>query len=234
MNKLSAREWVLVSVCCVIFVALVIVIIVGNFEKLKQEPEKSYYEIKCEAFGVQNSNLSKNQIVFIGDSITDGYKLDNYYADLDLATYNRGINGDTSSGVLARLQTSLIDLAPSKVVLMIGINDIGLGRTNDEIIANYTAILSNIKQNLPTTKVFCMSVLPVGTQLLDYISNEQVVDLNSKISQLAAQRDCQFVDIYSDFVTQDGLINPEYTIDGIHPNAVGYDVWTNKIKPLLQ
>ncbi|MBR4270321.1 MAG: hypothetical protein IKQ31_01415 [Clostridia bacterium] len=234
MNKLSAREWVLVSVCCVIFVALVMVIIVGNFEKLKQEPEKSYYEIKCEAFGVQNSNLSKNQIVFIGDSITDGYKLDNYYADLDLATYNRGINGDTSSGVLARLQTSLIDLAPSKVVLMIGINDIGLGRTNDEIIANYTAILSNIKQNLPTTKVFCMSVLPVGTQLLDYISNEQVVDLNSKISQLAAQRDCQFVDIYSDFVTQDGLINPEYTIDGIHPNAVGYDVWTNKIKPLLQ
>ena len=234
MNKLSAREWVLVSVCCVIFVALVMVIIVGNFEKLKQEPEKSYYEIKCEAFGVQNSNLSKNQIVFIGDSITDGYKLDNYYADLDLATYNRGINGDTSSGVLARLQTSLIDLAPSKVVLMIGINDIGLGRTNDEIIANYTAILSNIKPNLPTTKVFCMSVLPVGTQLLDYISNEQVVDLNSKISQLAAQRDCQFVDIYSDFVTQDGLINPEYTIDGIHPNAVGYDVWTNKIKPLLQ
>ena len=234
MNKLSAREWVLVSVCCVIFVALVMVILVGNFEKLKQEPEKSYYEIKCEAFGVQNSNLSKNQIVFIGDSITDGYKLDNYYADLDLATYNRGINGDTSSGVLARLQTSLIDLAPSKVVLMIGINDIGLGRTNDEIIANYTAILSNIKQNLPTTKVFCMSVLPVGTQLLDYISNEQVVDLNSKISQLAAQRDCQFVDIYSDFVTQDGLINPEYTIDGIHPNAVGYDVWTNKIKPLLQ
>ena len=62
--------------------------------------------------------------MFVGDSITDLYVLDDHYADLPQAVYNRGIGGDTTAGVLARLQVSVLDLQPDVVVLMIGTNDL--------------------------------------------------------------------------------------------------------------
>ena len=73
--------------------------------------DKSYYQKKCDSYAVQNTNLSKGQIIFIGDSITDLYPLDDYYADLNLVTYNRGIGGDTTQGVLERLKVSFCSVS---------------------------------------------------------------------------------------------------------------------------
>ena len=72
----------------------------------KSNSFEAYYNRKCLAYSVENANYSKEQIVFIGDSITDLYTLDSYYS-LTLATYNRGIGGDTTEGVLKRLDVSL-------------------------------------------------------------------------------------------------------------------------------
>ena len=127
----------------------------------------SYYENKCLAFSLENANYSKGQIIFIGDSITDGYPLDSYYGDLNLKTYNRGIGGDRTSGVYRRLKVSLYDLKPTKVILMIGINDINSGETNDEIIANYSQITKSPK------RVEGINLLRniLGNELVDFIEN---------------------------------------------------------------
>ena len=161
MKKLALKD-ILCLVLVILLVAAVVTlsVLLARQKKIsKQAP--TYYDQKCAAFTLENANFSQGQIVFIGDSITDGYRLSDFYADLPLAVYNRGIGGDVTSGVYNRLKTSLYDLAPSKIVLLIGINDINSGRTNDEIIANYTSILEEIKKNLPAADVTCLSVLPM-------------------------------------------------------------------------
>ena len=207
-------------------------------KKMKELENKSYYDRKCAAFALENANYTRGQMVFIGDSITDGYPLDAYYGDLPLKAYNRGIGGDRTDGVLARLKVSLYDLAPTKIVLMIGINDINSGRTNDEIIANYTAILGGIKTNLPAAEVTCLSVLPMAQRVeawgIDLTkATAQIKDLNTRIKPLAEGKGYRFVDLFPHFADENDRLIDAYSDDGLHPNATGYTVWTSVLKPLL-
>lgn len=200
--------------------------------------DKSYYQIKCDSFAVQNANLSKGQIIFIGDSITDLYPLDSYYADLNLATYNRGISGDVTQGVLDRLKVSIYDLNPIKVVLMIGINDLNGGQNNEYVLSNYNNILSNIKQNLPTTSVYCMSILPLGTKILDYgidvdVRNTQIIQANTQIQTLCGTLGCNYVNLFDTVCDANNRLQSTLTDDGIHLNANGFAVWTSVLKPML-
>ena len=201
--------------------------------------DKSYWQQKYDSFAVQNANLSKNQIVFIGDSITDLYPLDDYYTDLTKATYNRGIAGDTTLGILQRMKVSLYDLAPSKIVLMIGINDINGGRSVEDIANSYNSILTQIKQNLPTTHVFCMSILPMSETILNYADinlderNTKVRQVNSRIIELANAYGYSYVNLYEQVCNDSLRLKNEYTDDGIHLNANGFAVWTSVVKPYL-
>lgn len=205
----------------------------------KEESAPSYYDQKCAAFALENANLSEGQIVFIGDSITDGYHLNNHYNDLPLATYNRGIGGDVTSGVIARLKTSVIDLKPSKVIMMIGINDINSGRTNDEIMANYKTIIEGIQTKLPATEIICESVLPMDSRVTAWgidLPNaiQKIKDLNARIKTYVESKGILFVDLFTHFKDENDQLIPSYSYDGVHPNAAGYDVWTSVLKPLLQ
>ena len=197
-----------------------------------------YYNEKCAAFELENANLAKGQIVFIGDSITDGYVLDDYYSDLTLSVYNRGIGGDSTGGVLKRLDLSVVDIRPSKVVLMIGINDINGGVSDSVLIKNYGEILEKIKRELPKTEVYCMSILPVNKELESYGVDipknlERVKKNNIEIKRLAEEYGYCFVDLFENFLDSEGHLKSELSIDGIHLNANGYRLWTEKLKPYL-
>ena len=214
-----------------IFLSLVVV-------ELKNKDKISYYDSKCKSYAVQNTNLSNGQIVFIGDSITDLYPLDSHYSELTIATYNRGIGGDTTVGVLARLDVSLFDLEPSKIVLMIGINDLNAGRSNDDIITNYQQILNKIKERLPETKVYCMSVLPMAEALLQYFSDlneriERIIQLNVRISEIAEEKGYKFVDLFSHVEDGSHYLRAELTDDSLHLNANGFAIWASVLKPYL-
>ena len=120
-NKLSIIFLAIIAILSIVIVFLGIY--TYNFSNPNESDFEKYYKMKTEAFAVNNTNASKGQIVFIGDSITDLCPLDDYYSDLQLATYNRGIGGDTTAGVLKRLDVSALQINPSKVVLLIGAND---------------------------------------------------------------------------------------------------------------
>ena len=207
--------------------------------KQKNSQVSDYWQQKVSSFAVQNANLSKGQIVFVGDSITDLYHLDDYYTDLNLATYNRGIGGDTTSGVLKRMNESIFDLAPSKIVIMIGINDINGGTNLPTVSRNYNEILKQIKQNLPTTQVYCMSVLPIGAKILDYIDinlterNALIQEFNGMLQNLTAEYNYTYLDMFSLVSDEDNSMKNEYTIDWGHLSDAGFTVWTNLIKPYL-
>lgn len=232
----SIIYWVVITL---LLAALITVSVLYGLKQGKvEEEEPSYYDRKCAAFSLENYNYSRNQIVFIGDSITDGYPLDSFYGDLPLKTYNRGISGDTTSGVYRRLQLSLFDLAPVKVVLMIGINDINLGLTNDEIMKNYTDIVKEITENLPTAELTCLSVLPMNDIVELYGVNlanatARIKELNERIKILAESKNCRYVDLFTHFADENDHLITDYSNDGLHPNQAGYTVWTNVLMPYL-
>lgn len=234
MKAKVVRVFVLIGCLCLIATAIFLGVYFGT--KKKEEPEtfSEYYNTKCNAFTNENAHLLKNQIVFIGDSITDFYHLDDFYADLSLETYNRGIAGDTTYGVLNRLKLSLFDICPSKVVLMIGTNDVG-ARSVSYIMDKYKKILKEIKTNLPSAEVYCMSIIAQNNIIgLDVGANNQKINqINPQIKTLAESMGYKYYDLHSLTTSTDGQLNVTYTNDGIHLNDAGFEVWTNLIKPDL-
>lgn len=223
-----------------IFLLLACIIFLSVLLLQKKNDEPSYYDQKCDMFSLENVNFSHGQIVFIGDSITDGCALDNYYHNLPLAVYNRGIGGDSSVGVLERLDVSLFEIKPSKIVLLIGANDVNGRREKTDILQNYNDILQQISLNLPEAQVFCVSILPMNKTLLTYApidvdhSMAVVQELNPEIEKLATKYGYSFVDLFSDFADEDGYLKKELTPDGIHLNDKGYLKYSSHLLPLLQ
>lgn len=198
-----------------------------------------YHENKKLAYAVENTNYAKGQIVFIGDSITDLYVLDDHYADLPLATYNRGIGGDTTKGVLNRLQVSAFDIAPAAIVLMIGTNDINAGEENSAIVQRYGQIIDEIYAALPDVKLYCMSVIPQNEQIETYGSiqvaqtTQKILALNQEIQALAQQRGATYLDLFSLLADENNRLIRDYSDDGLHLNSRGLAVWTDLLKPYL-
>ncbi len=236
------KLWIplLLLLCCLLAAVLTIQIIyMGRQSKQQPEPIQTYYDQKCAAYAVQNTNLAKGQIVFIGDSITDLYILDNHYADLPLACYNRGIGGDTTHGVLQRLQVSLFDISPSVVVLMIGTNDINGGDTPEAILQRYGQILEQIYANLPDVTLYCMSVIPQNTDIETYSTiriadtTPKILSVNTGIRALAADKGAVYLDLFSLLADENDHLIREYSDDGLHLNVAGLTVWTQLLKPYL-
>ena len=238
MNKrLSVKDIIYISTTVLLVGGLVTTCVLLNVKK-NQEVSQDYYDKKVAQFTMENGNFSKGQIVFIGDSITDLYHLDDYYQDLSLRTYNRGIGGDVTGMLLKRIQVSLYDLEPTKVVLMIGINDINGGVSTDTILENYDSILKGIKTKLPSAKVYTMSILPINSDLPSYVdinkSTERILAINEEIKTMAANYSYKYMDLFSLVKDDKNHLKKEYSLDGIHLSEQGFVTWTNLIKPELE
>ena len=219
----------------IVVLSLVIILLVINLV-VKDIKKSDYYQGKCSSFAVQNANLSKGQIVFIGDSITDLCKLDDYYKDVELALYNRGISADTTEGLKKRLQVSVFDIEPAIIVMMIGTNDISWGRSADAIIKTYREIVAEIYEKLPNVKLYCMSVIPQNKDLEEYaplnVDNnlKKINELNGKIKNLSTEFGFTYLNLYPLLLDSDGYLDKSYSDDGIHLNHNGFVVWSNLVK----
>lgn len=240
MKKLTIKDIIYIASTTLLVAGLVTTIVVYNVQlnaKKSQDNFQLYYDQKVAAYNVENANYSKGQIVFIGDSITDLYHLNDYYNDLPLATYNRGIGGDTTQGVINRLKVSLYDIAPSEIVLMIGINDLNGGVPSETIVNNYRTIIDGIKTNLPEAKLFTMGIAPLAISFNygDILAkNNQIIAINSEIKALSEAKGYTHVNLYDALKRDDeNALKEEYTIDGIHLSDAGFAVWTSQVKPLL-
>lgn len=236
--KITKMTVVYIAVTAVLAIAVAVLSVLLYFARQSTEP-LDYYDRKCEAFRLENANFAHGQTVFIGDSLTDGCALDVFYPDMSTAVYNRGIGGDSTAGVLKRLELSLFDIEPSRIVLMIGINDINGMVPNSKIIENYGKILSEIKTALPEAEVYCVAVMPVNKELESYTAvnaertNSGVLELNPEIEALAASKGYRFINLHADFCDADGFLKKELSPDGIHLNHDGYTVYSAIIKAAL-
>lgn len=182
------------------------------------------YQVKKELF--EYYQHKKSDIVFLGNSITD-YNEWNELLQLPNAR-NRGISGDITFGVLERLQ-EIIDGQPSKIFILIGINDISRNIPDEVIIDNYKKIISRIKKGTPRTDVFVQSILPVNNTFNKYPNHynkdEHILAVNQAIKRLAEVEGVTFINIHDSFLDSEGRLDSKYTYEGLHLNAEGYKLW---------
>lgn len=238
--KKSKKYVVSIILNIVLFIGLIALMFhYGAFgsitSKLNNKTEKwepsTYYQINTDVF---NHIDSRGGTVLLGDSITALNEWQELYPDLDIK--NRGIDGDTSEGVLNRLD-DVIDLKPNKVFLMIGINDISQGIPVDKIGSNYEAIVSKLQSSLSNSEIFLMSVLPVNEDIYNEsheheINNQNILDLNSKIENISQISGVKYINLYPNFVKENQM-SGDYTRDGLHLNEEGYQNLEKLLEPYL-
>jgi len=171
---------------------------------------------------------SNADIVFLGDSLTDSCEWQEFFRNV--AIKNRGISGDTTKGILNRID-EIVEVQPQKIFIMIGINDINQGREVDHIVSDYEAILRTFQERVPQTKIFIQSILPVNNQKFVNVEvNKKVIEINSKLRELSQNFSFQYIDLFSGFLDSNNQLDARYTVDGIHLNGQGYLAWTKMIE----
>jgi lysophospholipase L1-like esterase len=173
------------------------------------------------------------KIIFLGNSITE---MGNWKKVTgDTTVINRGIGGDITYGVLKRLK-DVTDRQPSKVFLLIGINDIGKDIPDPVIADNELKIVKEIHSKCPQTQVYVESVLPVNSTINNfpqhYDKEEHVLALNKLLQANAAGGNYTFVDIFHLFVDADGRLQAQYTYEGLHVKPAAYVVWVDYLRKM--
>jgi len=165
-------------------------------------------------------------IIFLGDSITQYAEWDELFTNSKVI--NRGIGSDTTKGVIDRLD-QIIQIQPSKVFLMIGVNDLGKGVSIQDIESNYEQILTKLEE-IKSIKIYIQSLLPINTNLAgNIVSSDKIIELNKRLALLAKKHNAEYVDLYSVFAT-DSQMPTKYTGDGVHLTGEAYAVWCNQIR----
>lgn len=171
---------------------------------------------------------SDSEIIFLGDSLTDLCEWHELFKGFSIK--NRGICGDTTEGILNRLDR-IIEAKPKKLFILIGINDINQGRVVDDIFNSYKQIVESIKASSCKTKVLIQSLLPVNNQKFPNCGvNDKVIALNAKLQELANEFSFQYIDLFSSFLDSNHQLDAQYTTDGIHLNGQGYLLWQKNIE----
>ncbi|MBX9850902.1 MAG: sialate O-acetylesterase [Cytophagaceae bacterium] len=197
------------------------------YDTVPNMPE--HYENRVKLF--ENEKIVTGKIIFLGNSITEmgpWHKLLN-----DSAVINRGIGGDVTFGVLRRLD-DIINRKPSKLFIMIGINDIGKDIPVTVIAANYRKIIERISKESPATEIYIQSILPVNSSYpffpQHYDKLEYVIKTNKLLKDLAAEKHIRFINLFPLFLDKKGKLDYQYTTDGLHLNEKGYMLWVNYLK----
>ncbi|MFC5497628.1 GDSL-type esterase/lipase family protein [Caenimonas terrae] len=171
------------------------------------------------------------EVVMVGDSLTDGAEWAELFPGRSIA--NRGIDGDTVDGVLARLDT-ILALRPRLAFIMLGINDFADGKREvDAVFADYRNLVARLQQ--AGVQVVVQSTLPCNEAKGQWKScaalNGRIAALDARLATLASAR-VRFVDLRPLLAPQ-GQLMTEYTIDGIHLNGEGYRRWQRAIAPFM-
>lgn len=181
-------------------------------------------------------------VVMLGDSITDFYDLDKYYGS-DKLIVNSGINGNKTDDIINNIRKRVYAYNPSKLFLLIGVNDILYDDASPEkVIDQIDIIVNEVNQKLPNTKIYIESIYPVNNtwknehdnRLKDEIEiNETIVETNKLIEQYCIDNDYKYIDVYSSLTDVNNKLDGNYSNDGLHPNDNGYEIITKILKKYM-
>ena len=170
----------------------------------------------------------ENRVVFMGDSITDGWGKGQAPFFPGKPYINRGISGQTTPQMLVRFRPDVIDLKPKLVVTLAGTNDLA-GNTGPETLQNIEDNLASMSELAKANgiRVVIASVMPVCDYLKPQTARrppQQITALNEWIKAYSTKNGFGYLDYYSAMVDSSGMFKKELTYDCLHPNDAGYAV----------
>jgi lysophospholipase L1-like esterase len=186
---------------------------------------------RAEDAALATTATNENRGVFLGDSITDYWKLADYFSGKPYVVINRGVDGQSTPEMLVRFRQDVIDLKPKVLVVLAGTNDIAgvTGRTrNEEIEANY-ATMAELAEVHHIRVVFA-SLLPVYNYTAESKESfalrprERILALNAWLKDYCDKNDLVYLDYYSALIDSQGMLQRQLSDDGLHPNAAGYKI----------
>ncbi len=174
----------------------------------------------------------RHAVVFLGDSITQGWGDDLGGAFPGVKVANRGISGDTTRGVLLRLEADVLALDPAAVLLLIGTNDLEEGATPEVAASNLALILAALERHDPRMPIVLCQVFP--SSATKKRPADQIRALNALF--LAAVKNdprVTYLETWPLFAGPDGDARATEFPDLLHPNDVGYAMWAAALRPIL-
>jgi lysophospholipase L1-like esterase len=181
----------------------------------------------------------ENRVVFLGDSITDYWKLQDYFPGKPYI--NRGIDGQTTPEMLVRFRQDVIDLHPAVVVVLAGTNDIAgvTGRTSNKDIESNYASMAELARTHHIRMVFA-SILPVHNYTHDAEESfalrpsARILALNKWLKNYCAENRFVYLDYFSALVDERGMLKRALADDGLHPTDAGYKIMASLAEKSIQ
>ncbi|PMB25050.1 lipolytic protein G-D-S-L family [Fischerella thermalis CCMEE 5198] len=189
----------------------------SNNHQLTYEDWKSLLAMEAKAMA---KGQGKNRLsILVGDSLSMWFPKE--MLKREQLWLNQGISGDTSSGVLKRL-SAFARTKPSVIYVMVGINDLRKGRSDEVILSNHRLIIRRLRQNHPESMIIVQSILP---SRLSNISNNRIRTLNHQLALIAQKEGVNYLNLYNWFADFEGNLREDLTTDGLHLSEYGYEVW---------
>lgn len=222
----------------------------NELERLLAEARHSVYAQQHEQRRIGliglNSKAQKGQIEFTGSSLMQHFPINEIAmsADLGMKVYNRAISGFKTQDLIDNIGPLVLDIEPSKIFINIGTNDLAAADVSDEqLIGNYKAIVDAVHERLPQTKVYMMAYYPVNEEggtdqpfdphAFDLRNNAAIDAMNERLSVLAGEWGCEWVDANDGLRDSEGRLRKELTVEGIHMYAQAYQIIFNNLLPYL-
>lgn len=181
----------------------------------------------------QHKEQDQNAIVFVGDSITEGWKtLEHDFAGLGVPVVNRGIGGDTTPNLVYRLEEDVLSLHPRALVILIGTNDLGEHTAPAQIADNLRVLHEKIRAAAPEIPIAWCLVMP---RRENDTYPDRIRDLNARIKELVkTDPKITLCDTFTPLAQADGSSKPEdFVPDRLHLNPTGYAVWREAVAPIV-
>ena len=169
------------------------------------------------------------KLLFIGDSLIEYFDWQEWFQKH--AVYNMGIAGETVEVMKSRIEVVFkkVDYADA-VFIMSGINNLAAG--DKSFIPVYRKAARKLKEHYDDSRVFVQSLLPV---LFPWISNEDILEINDQLKQMASEEGLIYLDIYSRFLEErDGPVESFFLEDGVHLSGKGYQLWAAEIEKVIK
>lgn len=189
---------------------------------------------------LENIKEQDENIVFFGDSITEGYNVKEFYDEFRVV--NSGISGNITEDLINRIDRDLYNYNPSTVIIQIGTNDIRASIKDEDIIKNLKTIIKGIRKNRKNASILIESIYPINREMdeeywkdvnPDY-NNKHITKLNKEIKELCKKEHIKYIDIYSKLLDDNKNLKEVYSKEGLHLTDLGYYKVTKIIKEYLK
>ncbi len=233
-KNISRQGLILIIVVLILTIVILVGIDIYHFITFNHNEVKTVTKIK-------EKKVVDDNIVFLGDSITEYYDLTKFYGE-DLPLVNSGINGNKTKDIINNMKERVYDYNPSKIFLLIGTNDFIEQKTTDQISKNIKEIIELIQKNRPYAEIYLESIYPINDtdnkkinhKMVNNRTNKKISKINTELEEYAKENDITYIDIYDKLIDEDGNLDLDYTNEGLHLSEKGYEVVTEELEKYIK